>query len=228
MEKIYFIHGLMGISEYHFKQQIDEFKSDYEIIPLNLPGHGNNPNRAKEPFFPQALSWAQIQISEHGKGHIVGLSLGASVAIHIALQNPHLCESVVLTGYAPYVPDHMNGIMEKQYKMFLNIEDNNPEVAKEFKELHGDKWYETLKFVLKQMTFNYPSISNEQLQNLIVPTLVLNGANEEHERKAVCEIANVNKDILIGLIPNAGHTANIEQANVYNSILKSFWIDYVK
>lgn len=95
-------------------------------------------------------------------------------------------------------------------------------------ELHGDKWYETLEIVLKQMKFSYPSISNEQLKKLKVPTLVLNGATVEHERTAVCEIANVNNKILTGLIPNAGHIANIEQPRVYNSILKSFWNDNVK
>lgn len=59
MGKIYFIHGFMGIAENHFKHQIDEFKGDYEIIPLDLPGHGNSPRQAIEPFFTKALSWTE-------------------------------------------------------------------------------------------------------------------------------------------------------------------------
>lgn len=218
----------MGISEEHFKPQIDELQDKYKIIPLNLPGHGNNPIQAEASFFQQALTWVQEQMREHGKGHVVGLSLGASIAIHVALKTPELCESIVLTGYAPYVPKNMTEIMEQQYDMFLNIEKNSPETANEFEELHGDNWYETLKCVLNQMTFHYPSVSNDQLLNIKVPMLVLNGANEEHERNAVCEIANVNEDISIGLIPNAGHPANTDQPDVYNSLLRTFWSDYVK
>lgn len=128
----------MGTSEYHFGKQIQAWQSTHDVIPLNLPGHGNNPCEAEEPFFQSAFTWVREQIEKYGKGHIVGLSLGASVAIHVALKYPELCDSIVLTGYAPAIPSNMTGVMEEQYETFLNIEDNNPEVAKEFISLHGE------------------------------------------------------------------------------------------
>jgi len=223
MEKVYLIHGLMGTSDYHFRPQIQAWQKEYDVVPLDLPGHGNNPEEPEESFFQQALSWVYNQIKTRGRGHILGLSLGASVAIHLALEHPNLCESIVLTGYIPAVPKDMAGIMERQYEMLLNIEENNPEVAKEFMELHGDRWYQTLKTVLREMTFNYPTVSREQIQKLSVPALVLNGAIEQHERNAACEMANLNREIQIGLIPEAGHTANLQQSDVYNLMVKSLW-----
>ncbi|SHK70769.1 alpha/beta fold hydrolase [Alicyclobacillus tolerans] len=223
MSKIYLIHGLMGTSILHFKNQIQAWCVSHEVIALDLPGHGKNQFEAQDPFFQSALGWVSEQIQMQGKGHIVGLSLGASVAIHLALRIPKLCESIVLTGYAPAIPTHMTGIMKEQYEAFLNIEENNPEVAREFMRLHGENWYQTLKAVLKDFTFNYPTVTFEQIQKLNVPTLVLNGSNEKHERDAVFEMANSNKIIQAGLIPGAGHTANMERPEIYNLVVQTFW-----
>lgn len=223
MSTVYLIHGLMGTAEYHFGQQIRAWENDHDVVPLNLPGHGTASDRAQDPFFQPALSWVLGQIKERGKGHIVGLSLGASIAIHLALTHPELCKSIVLTGYVPAVPINMAGIMEQQYETFLHIEENNPEVAKEFMGLHGDKWYQTLCAVLKDMTFNYPGVSVEQLQGLSVPALVLNGAVQRHERDAACEMATLNDRIQVGLVPGAGHTANMQQADIYNLMVEAFW-----
>ena len=220
---IYLIHGLMGTSQYHFGQQIQAWQTSHDVVPLDLPGHGNNPCEAHDPFIQPALTWVREQIEKHGKGHIVGLSLGASVAIHVALKYPELCDSIVLTGYVPAIPSNMTGIMEEQYEMLLNIEENSPEVAKEFMSLHGEKWHQTLKAVLKDITFNYPTVTHEQIQRLNVPTLVLNGSTEKHERDAVCEMANLNEAIQGGLIPGAGHTANMQQPDTYNLVVQAFW-----
>lgn len=222
-KRVYLIHGLMGTSDYHFSQQIQAWQQEYDLVPLDLPGHGSNPENAPDPFFQGALTWVQQQIETQGKGHILGLSLGASIAIHLALEHPELCESIVLTGYAPVVPEDMTGMMEEQYHTFLNIEENNPEVAEEFKGLHGERWFHTLQSVLKAMTFHYPSVTKGECQKLNVPTLALNGSIEKHERDAACTMADFNEIIKMGLIPEAGHTANSHQPEVYNAIVKSYW-----
>ncbi len=223
MRTIYLIHGLMGTARHHFGPQLQEWKTADNVIPLDLPGHGVRADEAPLPYFQGALAWATEQIKRHGRGHIVGLSLGASVAIHLAIEHPDLCESIVLTGYAPAIPATMVPLMEQQYETFSNILVTAPEVAAEFESLHGAKWYRTLKAVLADMTFHYPTVSPEQLQGLRVPTLVLNGAQEQHEREAACEMARLNDQIAVGLIPGAGHTAELQQPVLYNLMVKTFW-----
>lgn len=223
MDNVYLIHGFMGISKDHFEKQIEVWRRDYNVIPLNLPGHGDNLCRASEPFFQSVLSWVCDQIQMNGKGRIVGLSLGASIAIHLAIEHPELCESIVLTGYSPCIPEAMTTLMEQQYEMFIHIENSNPELARNFRALHGERWHETLRIVLTDMTFNYPTVTDEKIQSLTVPTLVLNGAKERHERNAACKMANLNECIQIGIITGAGHAANMEQPGIYNSLVKIFW-----
>lgn len=57
-----------------------------------------------------------IKIKEEGEGYILGLSLGASLAIHVALREPSLLKGIVLTGYSPFIPKG-----EKRFGMFHYI-----------------------------------------------------------------------------------------------------------
>lgn len=134
---IYLIHGLMGTAQHHFGPQIERWANANDVIPLDLPGHGPRPDRSPAPYFAGALAWTIEQVQAHGRGHMVGVSLGASVAIHLALRRPELCESIVLTGYAPAIPAEMAPLLEQQYETFVNIRATAPDIAQEFESLHG-------------------------------------------------------------------------------------------
>ncbi len=223
MKRIYLLHGLMGTSKTHFSPQMEAFKENFDIIAVDFPGHGENVLDASRPFFESALQWTIEKVKSQGPGHMIGLSMGASFAIHMAISHPELLESVVLTGYAPSIPSEMEGIMKQQYDSFMAIKENNPEAANQFKDLHGERWFETLKSVLESFTFDYPVVSDSMIKNIQVPTLILNGAKEKYEREAACYLANLNERITAGIIPNAGHTANLDNPEVYNSIVLKYW-----
>ena len=215
----------MGTAETHFSNQISELKDSYELIPLDLPGHGNLSIEASENYFEDTLNYVIAQIKDKGEGFIVGLSLGASLAVHIALKAPSLVKGIVLTGYSPFIPEELKEVMEKQYEYFINIEENDANIAEHFMKLHGDRWKSTLRNVLYTMTFNYPTATQEHIDNIQVPMLILNGSNELHEVEGATYIKKIKNDIKIGLVPNAGHTANIDQPDIYNKILESFLED---
>jgi pimeloyl-ACP methyl ester carboxylesterase len=212
----------MGTADTHFSNQISGLDDRYELILLDLPGHGSSLVEATDHYFEDALNWVTTQIRENGEGYLVGLSLGASLAIHIALKTPEFVKGMVLTGYSPFIPEELKDVMEKQYEYFLKIEENDPTIAEHFKNLHGDKWKRTMKKVLQTMTFRYPAADQEDIQNLRVPTLILNGSDQLHEVEAAAYIKKMNDEVNIGLIPNAGHTANIDQPGIYNRMLEDF------
>lgn len=222
ISRIYFLHGFMGTCSSHFSSQISSLKENNELVFLDLPGHGSSKEMASDNYFENALEWVIAQIKQQGLGYIIGLSLGASLAIHIAKREPSLVKGIILTGYSPFIPEELKSIMENQYNYFLNIEENDKNIANQFEDIHGERWFETLKKVLYSMTFEYPSFIDKDLSNLKVPTLVLNGSKDMHEVEAATYIKEKNNEIEIGLIPNAGHTANIDQPNVYNLLVKEF------
>ncbi|OIK06609.1 alpha/beta hydrolase [Bacillus sp. MUM 13] len=222
MKKVYFLHGFMGTAESHFSKQVSSLEDCYELILLDLPGHGNAPVEASESYFECALNYVIAQIKDKGEGYIVGLSLGASLAIHIALKEPKLVNGIALTGYFPFIPDELKDEKKKQYEFFSNIEVNDPNTAELFRILHGDQWKRTLKYGNHTMTFHYPVATKEHIENIRVPMLILNGSNELLDVEAVTYVKKIKNDTEVGLVPNAGHLANIDQPGIYNKILKNF------
>ncbi|MHC8521042.1 alpha/beta fold hydrolase [Rossellomorea marisflavi] len=222
MEKLYLIHGFMGTGQAHFSHQIEAFKDDYDVIALDLPGHGNSTVELQGDYIEGAIRFVEQQIEQHGKGYVVGLSLGATLAIHLALRTPELMKGIVITGYSPFIPDELKGIMEEQHRHFLSIEDHEPEVAAHFNNLHGEKWKKIRRVVLDRMTYDYPSVSAADLAALSVPALILNGSIDPHEVDAVAFMKKANPAIETGLIPGGSHIANMDCPKVYNEILRAF------
>ncbi|MGB8000242.1 MAG: alpha/beta hydrolase [Anaerobacillus sp.] len=220
--RVYLLHGFMGTADLHFGQQKTFFEKNMEVVALTLPGHGDSKVKAEENYFERALDWVIEEMRQTGPGYLIGLSLGASLAIHIAIREPELVEGIVLTGYTPFIPDYLKNVMEEQYAYFNHIEENDKETAAYFKEIHGDQWFDMLQKVNKMMTYHYPSVSENQIAELEVPVMVLNGGNELYEIEAVQFMKRSNDKIKIGLIPDAGHTANIDQPELYNSIVQQF------
>lgn len=216
------LHGFMGTAQTHFSNQISHFENSYELILLDLPGHGDSPVTASDNYFENAVEFVITQIKKYGDGFILGLSLGASLAIHIALREPELVKGIIVTGYSPFIPEELKEVMENQYDYFLNIEENDKNIATHFNNLHGDKWFDTLKKVLHTMTFNYPTMTMEDIKKIKPPVFMINGSIELHEVEAATYVKKQNNEIEIGLLPFAGHTANIDQPEIYNSMVSSF------
>ncbi|MFQ3546508.1 alpha/beta hydrolase [Halobacillus rhizosphaerae] len=222
MQRLYLLHGFMGTAQTHFLEQISFLEDNYELILLDLPGHGNNPKEAPEDYFEEALTYVIEKMKMNGEGCLIGLSLGASLAVHIALREPQWVNSIVLTGYTPYIPEELTGVMDKQYEYFLNIENTDKGTAEHFEKLHGEKWRSTLKNVLYTMTYNYPTALKEDISKIQSPILMLNGSKELHEVEAVHYVKKISNDAQVGLIPDAGHTANMDQPETYNKLLSDF------
>ncbi len=220
------VHGFMGTGKAHFIQQIEYFEGKYEVIALDLPGHGKNEMEYENDYFNQTLEWLSEYVEKHGAGFILGLSLGASLAIHTALRLPHLVKGVVLTGYSPFVPESLQPLMEKQYDEFLHIEEHAPDTADHFERLHGEKWRKTLRSVLYVMTFEYPVISDRQLAQ-IENILLLNGDQQRHEVEATTYLKQQNDEINVGVIPGVGHTANIDSPEAFNRIVADWLLLHV-
>lgn len=221
-KNVYLIHGLMGTGEMHFKEQLGPLREEYTVIPIDLPGHGQNSKDADDPFFEHTLEWLISELRKREPGILIGLSMGASFALHAAIRYPELIKGIVLTGYVPSIPEDMHAIMERQYHVLHNIKAEAPEVAKDYLLLHGPRWESTLHRVLKCFTYQYPAVSDDQIKKLTVPTLLINGGNERHEVDSVHHLSSLNNLITPGIIPDCGHLANTENPLMFNRMAMEF------
>ncbi|WRP08779.1 alpha/beta fold hydrolase [Rossellomorea aquimaris] len=83
---VYLIHGLMGTGEMHFKEQLGSLREDFTVIPIDLPGHGQNSCDADDPFFEHTFEWLINELRKREPGILIGLSMGASFALHAAIR----------------------------------------------------------------------------------------------------------------------------------------------
>ena len=99
-----FIHGAGGSSSIWFRQ-IRAFKEEYNVLLVDLRGHGNSKIASKENV-NQEYTFAFItndivQVLEHlqiEKSHFIGISLGTILIRDLAERHPEMVDTMVLGG----------------------------------------------------------------------------------------------------------------------------------
>ncbi len=95
-----------GVSQDHrlFDRQVEAFRSDFNLILIDLPGHGLSSD-LPGPYTPEAFSnaiSASLDQAAIEHCHLWGTHLGATALLLSALANPGRVQSLVLE--APVVP----------------------------------------------------------------------------------------------------------------------------
>ncbi|WP_286948580.1 alpha/beta fold hydrolase [Exiguobacterium sp. UBA4551] len=219
MTRMYVLHGLMGTATTHFAPQLSALADEFTFIPIDLPGHGMTTEPATEDYLSQATRAIRERMAQEGPGWILGLSLGATLAMQLALEPPDELEGVIVTGYSPFIPEAMEPLMHEQRDYFLNIDQHAPDIALQFEKLHGPTWKTTARAVLDLMTFRFPTMTETMLQSITLPVVILNGTNEDYEVDATAFVAAHVPNVIVLPVEGAGHTANLDQPERFNALL---------
>ena len=96
---IVFLHGL-GVSSWMWHDQVNDLQVDYHCLCVDLPGNGESYKQEWISFEDTANQVASIirASATGGTAHVVGLSLGAYVALHLYANHAELLQSVLLSG----------------------------------------------------------------------------------------------------------------------------------
>jgi 3-oxoadipate enol-lactonase len=104
-DPLLFIHGL-GSSARDWESQLPEFSMAFEVITLDLRGHGSSdaPNGPYHIGLFASDVAALIRKLSKVPVHVVGLSMGSAVAWHLAIDYPDLVRTLVLTNMSAEMP----------------------------------------------------------------------------------------------------------------------------
>lgn len=241
-EWVLFIHGLGGSTK-TWKYQMDRFSKEYNLLLVDLDGHGNSSQEeAVSPYKPTSTARLIDKILVHEnieKVHIVSLSLGTLIALEYVRLYPEKVSSIVLAGgivnldrfrkivfrIARFTTAHFP--VEQAYTLFAHIimpfhkhkqsRDIFIREAKKLNQATFRKWVESVG-KSNDMLQNYVSI----IKNYKIPTLFISGKRDYLFLDGIKELCKKTKEFQFHALKDCGHVCSIEKSNLFNNLTLDF------
>ena len=239
-EWVVFVHGIGG-STRTWKKQIDDFSRQYNLLLLDLPGHGLNSENTIDTVDPQKLHNGIKETLDHlhiEKAHFVGLSMGTIVIVNFAINYPEYIQTIVLGGSTlklsgahklpvilankmkhciPY------GFLYQFFAWFLMPKENHKKsrliFLREVIKLKRETMYAWIEYL--QFGLDSEKIL-ARLDSLGKDILMISG-DEDHcfiqDAKRVAKRLHNTKLIVI---EKCGHVCSIEKWNIFNNIVLEY------
>ena len=239
-----FVHGAGGSSAIWFKQ-IREFQKEYNVLLLDLRGHGN-PNQQIKNAFKQkytfsALAEDIIEVLDYlkiEKSHFVGISLGTILIRQLAEMHTERVQSMILGGAIlkmnfrsqilmrlgnmfKYVLPYL--VLYKFFAFVIMPNKNHKQsrllFINEAKKLYQKEFIRWFKLTAE---IN-PVLKLFRQVEMNIPTLYIMGEEDYMFLPSVREVVKSHyKSSKLVVIENCGHVVNVEQPFSFNKEVLSF------
>jgi pimeloyl-ACP methyl ester carboxylesterase len=237
-EWVTFVHGAGGSSSIWFKQ-IRDFHKHFNVLLLDLRGHGNSNEQIKTAFKQKytfkSIANDVIEVIDHlqiNSSHFVGISLGSIVIRQLAEMYPTRVQSMILGGAILKMNFRSQILMRLGntfkyvlpylvlYKFFAfvimpkkNHKNSRLLFINEAKKLYQKEFIKWFKLTAE---IN-PVLRLFRQIELDIPTLYVMGEEDYMFLPSVRQVvANHAKTAELFIIQNCGHVVNVEQPFIFN------------
>lgn len=247
---IIFVHEFAGDCS-SWELQIRFFSRRYCVVAYNARGYPpssvpEDPSSYSQDFAVNDLAGI-IDALGLAPCHVIGLSMGAYAALHLGLRYPKLLRSIAVAGCG-YGSDpkerkafqldsqkianliETEG-MEEFVKTYsdgptrIQLKKKNPRRYAEFKRnllTHSPKG---LANTLRGVQAVRPSIYDlDGLETMKVPMLILTGDEDWPCLKPNLFLKKKIQTAAMSMLPNSGHTLNLEEPELFNQLVQDFLI----
>jgi pimeloyl-ACP methyl ester carboxylesterase len=228
---VVFTHGYSA-STRMWAPQTQPLSQRYRFITWDIRGHGQTDSPADQAQYSEALAVEDerelLQQLGVEQAVIGGLSLGGYLSLAFALSHPEMVRALILCdtgpGYRnPQAREQWNETAERRARAFeergLEALGRSPEVQAST-QVHrsADGLARAARGILAQ--FNSRVIDG--LPSISVPTLVIVGENDTPFLNGSDYMANKIPGARKVVIPDAGHSSNIDQPTAFNEAVLIF------
>lgn len=236
-ELVIFIHPAFG-DHRCFEHQVETFSKDFRVITIDLLGHGmSDPSGSKELIDSSAEHLLVIIQSEgYESCHVIGVSMGSLIAQYFSYRYPDHVKSITSVG-AYSIHEQNKEItkaqrseifkwlfwgaisMEKFRKYLASVTVINSE--------EQDKFY-TMACSFTRKSFRVMSglkhiVKDRKEVKPNIPILLVCGdQDQEIIKQSTRNWHQKEPQSKFVLIENAGHCANMDNADAFNSAVKAF------
>jgi esterase len=234
------IHGLFGSLD-NLNSLAKSLNDSHNCVLIDLPNHG-------ESMTLKGFSFSEVckQLNELlsklniDKAHIIGHSLGGKIALHMSLEYPQKCFSVVAADIAPVEYPHrhqavFDGLQNVDLQTTQSRQDGLKQLSEYVKEpptqqflLKGlyqveGKW--AWRFRVDELIQSYDVIRgwHDSVKAYSGPVLFVIGGNSDyvgaqHQQAIRAQFPNASAKIIQG----TGHWLHAEKPQIFNRIVSQF------
>ena len=237
-EWVTFVHGAGGSSSIWYKQ-VRDFKKHFNVLILDLRGHGNSKPKLKDTFNPKytfdSITADIVEVINHLKireSHFVGISLGTILIRNLAEKKPELVKSMIMGG-AIIKMNFRSQILMKVgnlfksvvpymllYKLFAFIimPKKNHKKSRSLFVNEAKKLYqkEFLRWFTLTSEIN-PLLRFFRAKDIKIPTLYVMGAEDHLFLPSIKNIVSKHVTSSLFIVDNCGHVVNVEQPEMFNN-----------
>lgn len=241
MEWVVFVHGIGGSSSIWFKQ-IKEYRKHFNLILVDLPGHGGNKEGLKDESMRsfEIIAKKVIDLLDYNgivSAHFVGMSLGTMVIQFIQHLAPDRVKSMVLGGSVERIHPPLIWLARlvegvKHFLPYMWIyrlvawilmpREHHAEARKTF--IH-----EALKLGQREFFCWYRILHQEVNQFFAkkrrqhkTPAIYIMGSEDYMFLPNIKKRYEKVKNASLHILPKSGHVCNIEKEKEFNQISISF------
>ncbi len=237
-EWVLFLHAAF-VHHKMFQAQIEHFQDRYNILTLDIIGHGNSTKTRKGDSIDQMSEWIHgiLETEKIQKIHIVGVSLGAVLAQDFANRYPEAVQSLACFG--GYDINRFDKELQKvngssQMMMMLKavfsvkwFAKANRSISAYTPQAQNDFYEMNLQFSKK--SFRYLASLNSminvrQATPRAYPLLIGCGEHDiPMERKAVEAWRQHEPECSVVIFEGAGHCVNMDVPDKFHAVMEQFW-----
>lgn len=236
-EWVTFVHGAGGSSTIWYKQ-LRDFKKHFNILLLDLRGHGNSKPNLKDAFNDKytfdSITEDIVEVIEHEgiqKSHFVGISLGTILIRNLAEKYPERVSSMIMGGAIMKLNFRSQvlmrlGIIFKSivpylwlYKFFAfiimpkrNHRESRLLFVREAKKLYQKEFIRWFKLTSE---IN-PLLRFFRMVDIKIPTLYVMGEQDYLFLPTIQKITKAHITSELFVVPDCGHVVNVERPIVFN------------
>ncbi len=244
-----FVHGAGGSSSIWFKQ-VRQFKKHFNVLLLDLRGHGDSKPKLKNVFNEQytfdSITQDIVEVIDYEKiekSHFIGISLGTILIRNLAEKYPHRVESMVLGGAIMKLNLRSQilmklGVVFKSvvpyiwlYKFFAfvimpnkNHKESRLLFVREAKKLYQKEFIRWFKLTSE---IN-PLLRFFRTADIKIPTLYIMGEEDYLFLPSIRIIAKNHQFSELTVVKDCGHVVNVEQPKFFNEYVLSYLNDFPK
>jgi len=238
-----FVHGAGGSSSIWFKQ-VREFRKHFNVLLLDLRGHGESKATLKDAFsdkytfdsitndIVEVVDFLKIE-----KSHFVGISLGTILIRNLAEKYPQKVESMIMGGAIMKLNLRSQvlirlGVIFKSivpylwlYKFFAfvimpnsNHKESRLLFVREAKKLYQKEFIRWFKLTSE---IN-PLLRLFRNADIKIPTLYVMGEEDYLFLPSIRKIIKSHENSNLFVIEDCGHVVNVEQPKLFNTMVISY------